>query len=403
MRSLFNMVLVLAVVMAVVVMTGCQAPKVELVDSEVLAEAGLQHYWYCPVDLSEGEKVERASLVDENLYLLTNFNTVIAIDAARGIALWSYPLASKGVITYMPIHYDGIRLTKGLTPIKYYNELDYLKNVKPVDAVILGTITDVTVLNRRTGEVLRKLPLTFGAASTRGASAVGNYYVPDDRGWLYSLLLQEGVKTWTLGFTGKIVAPVNTYKGVGFVATTSGVVSSFKDSNRNKRIWEQKVDGPVSVAFQVSAKGCFVPCEDGMVYAFNTWTGQPLWEPYDCGKALLEPIQASDRTVFQYATGGKFHAINAKTGKRRWMLEDGRKVLAVIKGTVYVLDTRSRAIAIDEVSGRIKSSVPLTGISTFIPNTSAPAIFGYTPDGKVYCIRQLSAGRITPEMLKQLQ
>jgi len=41
----------------------------------------------------------------------------------------------------------------------------------------------------------------------------------------------------------------------------------------------------------------------------------------------------------------------------------------------------------------------MTGMEVFLPNTSAEGIWAATRDGRVYCLRPMSAGRLTIDKL----
>ncbi len=152
-----------------------------------------------------------------------------------------------------------------------------------------------------------------------------------------------------------------------------------------------------------SLRGCFVGAEDNKIYAFDSRTGSALWTPFICEGQIRTPVQISAGSVFGYAQGDQFYALNLANGRPRWSLPQGRKVLAVMGGQVYVLGQAHMLYVVDEMLGRISYSLPLIGIDMLAANTKAPAIYGVNADGKVRCIRTSDAEYFTREMLIQIQ
>jgi len=151
----------------------------------------------------------------------------------------------------------------------------------------------------------------------------------------------------------------------------------------------------------VDRRGCFVPCEDNRLYAFDGLTGAELWEPFICQGPLRDPIQVGANTIFQYAHGDQFYAINLVNGKERWHKADPRLVMAATGGNVYLLDKSRNLLIVNEILGTVKASLPMTGMDVFARNTDASAMYTATRDGRVFCIRLLSAGHMTPDDLKE--
>ena len=68
---------------------------------------------------------------------------------------------------------------------------------------------------------------------------------------------------------------------------------------------------------------------------------------------------------------------------------------------VMVLSADRRLMVMDEMTGEASYSVPMTGMSLFVPNASRPAIYVASTDGKVACIRQAKAGLLKGQMLME--
>ena len=98
---------------ALCVLVGCQPGPTtpEVTFEQRLANAGLQCFWDFALPLDRGETITRARLLDENLYCLTSNNRLVAIDAARGVVLWSQPVAEAGKTVYDLRHYDQLLIS----------------------------------------------------------------------------------------------------------------------------------------------------------------------------------------------------------------------------------------------------------------------------------------------------
>jgi outer membrane protein assembly factor BamB len=113
------------------------------------------------------------------------------------------------------------------------------------------------------------------------------------------------------------------------------------------------------------------------------------------------PTQLSELTIFQYVRQDGLYAVNLANGKVRWKMPEGRKVVAIMKGTVYVLDKNKNLRMVNEITGKGDRYVPLSGFQHYAANVKAPAVYVATDDGEVFCIRKKDAGRLTAEMLRQ--
>jgi len=143
-------------------------PARRLPDPKTLAKAGLQYYWQAKVPLTDSEQIARLWLLDEKLYCFTNTNHLVAVDAMRGVVLWRYPVADPGKTVYGLCHYDKLPMSEKAPGVEEIQKLDPLKNLETRDAVLINGITNVLVLNRTTGDLIRRVPFDFGAGTSAG-------------------------------------------------------------------------------------------------------------------------------------------------------------------------------------------------------------------------------------------
>ncbi len=403
MRSFIKPVVVLTIC---VTFAGCATQSQQskwsgLVHPDVLAKAGLKYYWDIKIGLDDGEQITRLYSMDENLYCLTNTNKLIAIDAARGIIRWRVAVADPAKPVYRPVHYKDLTMTEEVTTIE--GVLSPEKKPAPVtfDAVIVNTITHALVLDRITGKQYRKLMLT--PAADCGGTCDGRYFLYGTvKGTVQAYYLEEAQPAWHVATEDIIKAPIESFGGLFYVAGQDNIFYVFSAAVRPERKWRQRMSGPVVTQFHVDDRGCFVPCDDNRIYAFDRVSLTELWDPFVCEGPLRTPIQVGQITLFQYAEGDRFYAINLADGKLRWTLPTRHRVVGMIGNNVCLVDDNGNLMVMDQILGPkdTKTSLPMTGMELFASNVTAPAVYTATRDGKVFCIRSITDGHLTAEMLK---
>ncbi len=372
---------------------------------KILKDAGLNYYWKWKLPL-DGEIIARTYLIDENLYCLTNANRLIAIDAARGILRWSrwVHVAKPGVKVYEPVNVKNVMIPripptrKEILQPKLYSD----KKIKSFDAVIISTRTNALLIDRDNGEVIRRIEFNFNAGASAGVCSDGRLlFVPDTRGWYHAILLHQMIESWTLSVEGAITLAPRYVDDKVIVVSEKGRVQVASTFETRNKIWTRVLKTSAGAPVLATRNHLLIPCMDKRLYAFDPTTGRELWEPFDCKKPLRDIPQISEVSAFQYARGGDFHALAIVTGKLRWTLPDARKVLAAMDHKVYLMDKRNRILVVDEILGETKAAIQMPPTDLLAANTTAPAIFGASRDGNLYCIRTIDAGHLTAEMLKK--
>ena len=395
-------------------LAGCSGPANQwtgLAHPDTLAKAGMKYYWTGRARLQPGEKLVKIYRLDENLYCQTSGNRIIAIDAATGITKWVFQSNPDETI-FRPVHYDGVKLTPEVSGILQLMEPGKLPNVPPFNALMINTESYVVVLNRDTGEVIRRPnAVAFGfAADCAGTTDGVNYYVGTTDGRYAAFRLQEGIKIWTMSSSDKkepISAPLKYLNRQLFVANDGGTMLC-ADVSRISKVnvdWSAQLEGHLRAEFQVDDRGCFVPCWDNRLYGFNTLTGQKLWEPVVCRGVLNHAVQVGQNSLFQYAQQDKLYAVDIATGRVRWSIPDRQNMLVLGSdaGNVWIKDGRNNLQVVNEMSGGKVVSLPLTGHELFVSNATLPVIYTAKANGRIFCIAPTATTRINPEMLHKVR
>ncbi len=361
-----------------------------LTDPDVLARAELEYYWRLPIDLDPDEKVLRCSLVEENLYLLTSNARLVALDAASGEFQWSYVVPEAPSDVFHLVHANGVTFPRRKAGVREMLMDRRPMAKEPYDVVLFNSVKRVYALDRATGRPVRDIKVEF-AANTGGACDGGFYYTGSVLGVYYAIRLFEGVSLWWAGTGDMLIAPPEVWGGNLYVAGRDNIFRCVRSGKRPDPTWSQTMEQGVVAPFHVDSRGCFVPCVDNRLYAWDPTTGQKLWDPFIANGELHRGVQVGQATIFQYAQGDALHAIKLLDGSKRWSLPVGRDVLAVIAGKVYLLDAEGALRVVDEITGEQRLAIPLTGWRFHARNVNAPGVWVAGADGHVACIRPTDA------------
>ncbi len=400
-----------------VIAAGC-GPKERgewhgLAQPEVLDAAGLQYYWRVNLDLGKKERIDRLYLLNGDLLCLTNMNRLLAVDATRGIWRWTQNLASPRQRVFAPVAVKGVALpTWVAAPGDARPTSEMIASAQPFDAIILNTLSDVLVLDRANGRLVMKIPLGFatnaGGAFGFNSQGVPLYYVTATDGLCHGIDLRNGISVWRVPTPGMTGAAPALHDGILYLAGDKGIITATRVAYRPAEIWRnthvdsQRMHGPVTARLHADDRGCFVPCQDNRLYAFDRLNGHPLWPPVVCQGPLRNDVQVGAESVFQRAEWDQFYAVDLASGKVKWTLLTGETVLAVMRektSRVYVIDVDNYLHIVQEASGAEVASLPMTGYEVYLPNARLPVIYAATRAGRVVCIRSNRAKPLTPEML----
>jgi len=390
MRAMARTLIVLAGCMVV---AGCAGDRGRLQDGllaePLLKKLDLEYYWQISLALEPKEVLTKLYVIDEHLYCLSNYNRLFAVDAMHGDWKWTYEVADPSHKVYRPVHGRRVAVTEEIPGIAGMMADNPLAGVKPVDAVMINTPSYVVVLNRKTGELLRKVQFAL-AANTGGATDGQRFYVGSAKGLYHAFGLQEAIRLWSLYTADVLTAPLEVYSEQVYVAGEDSTFRAARAADKGEKVWSKPLGGSVTAAFHVDQRGCFVPCNDGRLYAFVPENGADLWADtryFICQGPLERGVQVAQSTIFQRAERDKLYAIDLTKGTERWSMAQGLDVLAVIDGTVYLRDVNNNLLLVDEILGEVRSTVPLTGFDLFARNTAAEGAWVATRDGHLACIR----------------
>ena len=373
---------------------GCGTPDQDFKEAD-LAPLGLNVYWQVPIPLADGDRVKELYLLDENLYLLTEKNWLIGVNAKNGM-----PTRIRHQVTnidepvFDPFHPAApaeLRLPDPEDPSK--------KITKLIEPVMINTMHRLKAIDRATGELVRDLDLPFAAASG-GASDGKSFFCGSTSGLYHAINLDSGVERWKKYTADAVRSPARYHDGKVYVASRDGTLYVSMVKEYGQKQWSQDLGSAVTAPIHVDERAVFVPAIDGRIHAFELSGGQPLWQPYACDGPLTQGIQVGDNLIFQYADEAEFYAVDIYTGSLVWASPKGRRVVAVLDSDVFLLDADGNIQIVVERGGEVKASVPLRSFAAFAANTKVPAVYAAKADGHLYCLRPPTAEKLTPESLR---
>ncbi|MCY2930024.1 MAG: PQQ-binding-like beta-propeller repeat protein [Planctomycetota bacterium] len=404
----------LVVTMVAAVLAGCAAqaggpPQSEfggLQSKDALAKVGWQYYWNVlppPGLLQSGETLDRILMVGDALVCVTDQNRLIAYEASTGRFRWYYNVRSPDRKVYDPIFVKDVSIHEAVPGLAAIIDPEKAPMAKPFDAVVVHTAHYVIVLNAMTGKVVRDDSVGRFQDVSPGAGGCADskrFYGVTPKGLCFAYDLDSGIRTWTFGGYSGVSAPLREFAGQVFLANQDGEIMAAQAGKSLKMNWMQSISEPIVAPLAVSKRGLFVAGEQGNLQGFESIGGARTWkEPFRCQGRLVDAPQVSGRTVFQYAQGDTFYAVNLSDGKKRWTMKNGRTVLAIVGEEACILDARRVLRVVNEETGKEKYALPMTGLDLFLPTTASDGIWAAARDGRVFCLRPLSAGRLTLDKL----
>jgi len=340
-----------------------------LADDGALRQAGLCNYWAAQVPLQRGESIKDAYLIDDALYLTTDLGTLFAIQADVGLIRWAARLSRPGFNIRRPAH------TAGVGHGQY---------------VIVPTTTSVSILDRYSGEAVRKFDPDWAVSSP--IAALGNaLFMGAMNGRLYCLVwrTREDLPTtvrWQVDVGSPVLASPVLFDGPRLLTTTqAGRIFSSHASDKQFD-WTFRTGGPILGDPVVDGESVYVSSMDRGLYRLDANSGWKIWHARFPSPLPEGPLVAG-QTVFQFCSGEGLSAVDADTGAKRWRKPEGR-TLAAHLGDHDVLFTADRALLIvDHEKGDTMGRVECADAFAAVANSKSNAAYLLSSDGRILCVK----------------
>lgn len=341
------------------------------VDQLVLARHDLRVVWRLPLPVSPIERVEYAELVDEHLYARTDRGVLFAIRAESGLVRWQSRIAEPGDFVF---------------PIRHAAAPDATGNV------IVTRPASLSLLHRTTGEEVARMRLRTPPSAPAVADA-RQIYVSSANQRLIGYRRSDGFALWDAALGG--VAADWPLLGTGCVlaAAESGRILS-ASTDDGGTMWATALEGRPLHPITLSPADLVVGTDGRFVYCLNpalSLEGPRIrWRYRLNGQPSEGPSLLADM-VLQFDPADGLVALDRGTGRRRWILANGRRLLAHSFGTLYILSTEDEIMLVNPASGRVRGAIPVRGAEHPVANMRNDAIFLADRSGTVICIRRQDA------------
>jgi outer membrane protein assembly factor BamB len=318
------------------------------------------------------------------LYVETEDHRLYKVNPKNGEVLWVVIL--KESISQLPYLY----LYEGLRSVEEEEEELNRFEITQMDIIIkkileMGKLTPelylitqnrLVCIDDEHGRLLWEKELPFGVAAPPFAS-YSYVYVSDWRKRMFALRKTDRTIDWDFAAEGDLTAGGFSDPTSVFFADERGYVYCVNAAT-GKEIWRSKtLDRITSAPFFYQSR-LFVGSWDGSVYALRDNDGSVLWR-FDCEYPVVDqPIAIDDpdeKVATVYAVTSKtvrktFYAIDRTTGKERWRLRHGTKLLLQGRHNAYILDIKGRICAVDTSKGVVRWQRPFSMVHYFVTNPS---------------------------------
>ncbi|MFJ4983314.1 PQQ-binding-like beta-propeller repeat protein [Streptomyces sp. NPDC088732] len=314
--------------------------------------------------VSLGEKVSaRPVVAGGTVYAGGEDGTVYALDAATGRTKWSY----------------GAGSWKDASPA-----------VDGGTVYVGGKDGSLYALDAATGRLKWKSFTPFGVRSTP-AVAGGAVYFATDNGEVHAVDAVTGKEKWTYRTGAKIMSSPAVADGAVYIGSYDYRLYAL-DAATGRRKWSYDTRSYLDATPTVA---------DGTVYVYSNYrhttyalradTGQPRWT-----NEGVDVQAGAGGVMFGWAAGalddtgtaGKFAAVDAADGGKRWLvrLTDAAFATgsAAVGDTVYAGD--GKLYAVDTASGKVRWSYAAGGQVTSAPAVADGVVYVAGDDEKVYAL-----------------
>jgi outer membrane protein assembly factor BamB len=379
------------------------------IDNAALARAHLGTYWRLQLPLRPAEQVTMLSLIDEHLYAVTDRGELFAICAESGLMHWQRPIIGPGDVLFPLTH---ALVEGGGGPVVV---------TTPAWVALLDRETgrELPFADARSGQELPRFSLPVPPAASVVADAAHLYVAQvDDR--FASYRRKDGFRQWVIGAKASGSTTPRLVSNRILFASDDGRLMMLSTeridqgslvwaeqmgtaplepfvgltSKQRQRVWPREASTTPLEPIFLSEGDLFFTGSDQVVYSIDPKSGpvggQCRWRRALSMRPEEGPTVVGD-LMFQQDPGQGLLAIERHTGRLRWLLPRGKRLLARAAGMAYASSTDGHLLAADEITGNVRSRVPITG-ALFCPiDAIADAVFLAGRQGDIVCIRNPNA------------
>ncbi|MGA2914863.1 MAG: PQQ-binding-like beta-propeller repeat protein [Sedimentisphaerales bacterium] len=351
--------LLLLLIFAVFQSSTCDAA----ISEKLLNEAGLQTIWQSSIALNppdkktSKEKVQKITILDNYLYILTSNNYLFCLDRNTGRLSFGTIAAAGKLPVFEPAECNGLT---------YFIAANNL---------IIADVEKGAELHRD------KLPFIASAAAAVNSSY---RYIPAADKRLHVIDSNSKLEIFTA--EADKVSPITSVLADDnsvFFATQGGNVLCMTPS-QPKKLWQfDAVDAIMAPLVKVN-NWLYVSSKDTNLYKLDAKSGKKIWE-FHTGSALNTPSRATETIVYQYALNKGLYAIDANSGKQLWLEPDGVELLAQNGNIAYTFDKDKTCSVMDNKESKKIYTINFADVTNYAANVLDDRIY-IMEDKNIYCI-----------------
>jgi outer membrane protein assembly factor BamB len=370
--TLKNYVLYCLIVLVclIVITPVCQAK----INEKMLKEAGLEFGWQNAIALngatktSPKEKVQKITVLGDNIYILTTTNYLFCLDRNTGKPVFSFAVAEAK----LPV-----------------SELTVCKNI----AYIVAANKLIAIDLRQGAELYRKkipLPMSWGVAANSSY-----FYFAGMDNLLHAADVNSIADVNNLhvvfnasSTSGTAITSALATENAVFFATQGGDVVSMT-AGGPKKIWKIKAVSAITAPLVKNDGWIYASSKDTNLYKLNAESGKTAWK-FQSGTILTKSARATDTVVYQYAPGKGLFAVDANSGKQMWLLPGAADLLAQDSNnnTAYIIDRNNTCTVMDNKQAKKIYTINFESVTSFGVNTYDSNIY-IMEDKNISCIRPI--------------
>jgi outer membrane protein assembly factor BamB len=360
--------------------SGCRQdkPAVSTAPPQALPPQSFKRDWAANLQLEKGDAIDRVFLREDMVFAYSKKHMAYAVNKGAGV----------------------IRFTAFLTDSR----------VKPHPPVVLKERivfpTDSTLeVYRRDGRFER----SYRTNSSLRTDAVGwpggsrMFFGVDGPGSGRLVAVETSptqykpvTEKWELMSThGKSISSAPAFNaGVVYASFEDGLVYAVNADSREP-IWQTSTGqtfatfGPVTAALRADDFGVYVPSTDSKFYCLDKTQGKVKWEYY-AGASLRDDPEVTATMVYLPVTGRGIVALDKLNGpvirEPRWICKDAVKLVSEDEKYAYFARADNIVIAIDKQTGEQRFTSKRNDLVAFATNTKDATIYAGTKEGELVAI-----------------
>jgi len=332
-----------------------------LVSPELLKHAKLKLLWQNKLPIKKNENLELLHIIGDRILALSNRNYMVSLDKENGSVIFSKPVAPRG----FPIL--GLEL--------YQDDLISVIGNKLVE------MDPDSATERRT------LHTEFGIVCPAARNSSYFYLSGADKR-LHALHAHNKVQVFEVAAKSEsmITSVIADEDFVVFGTEAGNVICITPD--RPKRLWQFDATDAIIGPIVRDGLTLFFANKDMHVYRLdmvNPMAAKLVWK-YQMPGVLKRVPRVTRQVVYQHAAGEGLTAIDKRSGKALWSLQEGVDLLAEAAGKAYVITDRRTLAVIDNNKARSLYWVNFAAVSRYVPNTIDSRIYIADERGRLACI-----------------